>query len=69
MGLERIPHKPRDLFINPLYDKYASEGRWIASYDVPIGVNGDVDTPEFKLPEKSAIRVQNYVTQLYKRKY
>lgn len=69
MGLERIPHKPRDLFINPLYDKYASEGRWIASYDVPIGVNGDVETPEFKLPEKSAIRVQNYVTQLYRRKY
>tara|TARA_B100001250_G_scaffold154086_2_gene132447 strand:- start:1340 stop:3310 length:1971 start_codon:yes stop_codon:yes gene_type:complete len=69
MGLERIAHKPRDLFANPLYDNYASKGRWIASYDVPIGVNGDVDTPEFKLPEKSAHRVQNYVKQLYQRKY
>lgn len=69
MGLERIAHKPRDLFVNPLYDNYASKGRWIASYDVPIGVNGDVDTPEFKLPEKSAHRVQNYVKQLYQRKY
>lgn len=69
MGLERVTHKPRDLFLNSLYDHYASNGRWIASYDVPIGVNGDVDTPEFKLPAKSAHRVQDYVKQLYQRKY
>lgn len=69
MGLERVPHKPRDLFANPLYDHYAQEGRWIASYDVPIGINGDVDTPEFKLPERSAHRILDYVGQLHQRGY
>ena len=69
MGLERVAHKPRDLFANPLYDCYAQEGRWIASYDVPIGVNGDVDTPEFKIPERSAHRMLDYVGQLHRRGY
>jgi len=69
MGLERVSHRPRDLFANPLYDSYAREGRWIASYDVPIGVNGDVDTPEFKIPERSAQRVFDYVGQMHTRGY
>ncbi|MEE3257759.1 MAG: glycoside hydrolase family 20 zincin-like fold domain-containing protein [Candidatus Latescibacterota bacterium] len=68
-GLERVRHLPRDLFANPLYDRYAQDGRWIASYDVPIGVNGDVDTPEFKIPEHSAHRIRDYVEQLQERGY
>ena len=69
MGLERVAHKPRDLFTNPLYDHYAEEGHWIASYDAPIGVNGDVDTPDFKIPERSAQRIRDYVGQLHRRAY
>jgi len=68
-GLERVLHQPRDLFANPLYESCAKAGRWIASYDVPIGVNGDVDTPEFKVPECSAHRIRDYVGQLYDRGY
>ena len=69
MGMERVAHKPRDLFTNPLYDHYAEEGHWIASYDAPIGVNGDVDTPDFKIPERSAQRIRDYVRQLHRRAY
>ena len=43
---------------NPLLDHYAAQGRWIATYDVPIGANGKVDTPEFKVP---CIRVREDV--------
>ena len=68
-GLERVLHQPRDRFANPLYDSCAKAGRWIASYDVPIGVNGDVDTPEFKVPERSAHRIHDYVKQLCERGY
>lgn len=68
-GLERVRHSPRDLFANPLYDRYARDGRWIASYDVPISVNGDVDTPEFKIPERSAHRIRDFVEQLRERGY
>ena len=67
--LERVPHLPRDLMANPLLDRYASEGRWIASYDVPIGANGRVDTPEFKVPHCSAHRIRDYVGQLVGRRY
>ena len=68
-GLERVLHRPRDLFANPLYERYAAEGRWIASYDVPIGANGDVDTPEYKVPARSAHRLRDYVGQLRRRGY
>ena len=68
-GLERVRQHPRDLFANPLYDAYARGGGWIASYDAPIGVNGDVDTPEFKIPERSAHRIRDYVAQLRGRGY
>ncbi|HJN26817.1 MAG TPA: hypothetical protein QF604_02760 [Candidatus Latescibacteria bacterium] len=68
-GMERVRHQPRDLFANPLLDKAAREGRWIASYDVPIGAYGDVDTPEVKVPQYSAQRIQNYVNQLHARGY
>ena len=67
--MERVLHVPRDLAANSLLDHCAAAGRWIASYDVPIGVNGLVDTPEFKLPERSAHRVRDYVGQLARRRY
>ena len=67
--LERVCHMPRDLAANPLFDQYAGEGRWIASYDVPIGANGRVDTPEFKAPHCSAHRIRDYVGQLIRRRY
>lgn len=68
-ALERVLHLPRDLAVNPLYDHCAAEGRWIASYDVPIGANGAVDTPEFKVPQRSAHRIRDYVGQLVRRRY
>lgn len=66
---ERFPHHPRDLIANPLLDRAAAEGRWIASYDVPIGAYGHVDTPEFKIPERSAHRIRDHVEQLIGRRY
>jgi hypothetical protein len=68
-GMERVPHLPRDLLANPLLDGCAAEGRWIASYDVPLGVYGRVDTPEFKLPHHSAHRIRDFVGQLIRRRY
>jgi len=68
-GMERVRHQPRDLFANPLLDAAANEGRWIASYDVPIGAYGNVDTPETKVPQYSAQRIRDYVEQLHRRKY
>ena len=68
-GLERVLHIPRDLLANPLMDHYAAEGRWIASYDVPIGASGLVDTPEFKLPQSSPHRIRDFVGQLARRGY
>lgn len=68
-SLEQVLHWPRDLLANPLLDQCAAEGRWIASYDAPIGVNGKVDTPEFKLPERSAHRVRDFLRQLHRRRY
>ena len=52
-----------------MLDSYAAEGRWIASYDVPITANARVDTPEFMVPESSAHRVRDYVRQLIERKF
>ncbi len=67
--IERVPHLPRDLFVNPLFDYYAAHGRWIANYDVPLGAYGRVDTPEYKVPCSSAHRIKNFVSQLIDRKY
>ena len=67
--MERVPHLPRDLTANPLLDHLASQGRWIASYDVPINANGRVDTPEFKVPQSSPHRIRDYVGQLIRRQY
>ena len=67
--IERVVRLPRDLFRNPMLDAYADEGRWIASYDVPITANARVDTPEFMVPESSAHRVRDYVRQLIERKF
>ncbi len=68
-GFERVPRIPRDLLANPLMDHYAADGRWIASYDVPIGASGLVDTPEFKLPQSSPHRIRDFVGQLARRAY
>lgn len=68
-ALERVACAPRDLFANPLLDHWAAQGRWLASYDVPLTVNAAVDTPEFKLPESSAHRVADYLRQLHRRGY
>ena len=65
----RMPHLPRDLFVNQLFDDFASKGGWVASYDVPFTVNGAVESPEFKLPETSAHRVKDFTRQLINRKY
>jgi hypothetical protein len=67
--LERVLHVPRDLLRNPLLDSHAAQGRWIASYDVPITANARVETPEFMVPESSAYRVKEYVGQLVERNY
>ena len=67
--MERVLHLPRDLTANPLLDYHASQGRWIASYDVPINANGRVETPEFKVPQSSAHRIRDYVGQLIRRQY
>ncbi len=67
--MERVVCTPRDLLANPLLDHYAAQGRWLASYDVPLTANACVDTPEFKLPESSAHRVRNCVGQLRARGY
>jgi tetratricopeptide (TPR) repeat protein len=67
--IERVPHLPRDLIINPLFDYYASNGRWVASYDVPLGAYGRVDTPEYKVPSSTAHRIRDFVNQLIDRKY
>ncbi|MDD5597720.1 MAG: hypothetical protein PHV82_07230, partial [Victivallaceae bacterium] len=65
----RVRHLPRDLFVNPLFDHYAALGRWVASYDVPFTANGAVETPEFKVPESSAHRIKDFVSQLIAGKY
>ncbi len=67
--LERVRRQPRDLFVNSLFDSYASEGWWVANYDVPIGAYGRVETPEFKIPSSSAHRIRDFVVQLADRHY
>ncbi len=67
--MDRVRGQPRDRFINPLIDNAARDGRWVASYDVPIGAFGNVDTPEFKLPQYSAQRIRDFVEQLARRGY
>ena len=67
--MERVRHLPRDLFRNPLLDHFAAQGRWVGTYDVPLNVNGNVETPEFKTPHRSAHRIRNYVSQLVQRRY
>ena len=66
---ERVTHDPRDMFANPLFDDYAANGRWVATYDVPLTANGNVDTPEFKVPQSSAHRIKSYVKQKIERKW
>ena len=68
-GMERVRQQPRDRFANGLLDAAAASGRWIASYDVPIGAFGNVDTPEFKVPQFGAQRIRDFVTQLAERGY
>ncbi|MDA0746004.1 MAG: hypothetical protein O2954_05755 [bacterium] len=68
-AMERVLHLPRDLSANPLFDHHTAQGRWIATYDVPVGANGRVDTPEFKVPQRSAHRIRDYVGQLVRRRY
>jgi hypothetical protein len=67
--MERVTHSPRDLYVDALFDRAAAEGRWVASYDVPLGSYGRVDTPEFKIPCSSAPRIRDYVAQLAGRRY
>jgi hypothetical protein len=69
MTMDRVAHRPRDLFRNPLIDEAARAGRWVASYDVPLGAFGQVDTPEVKLPQYSGQRIRDFVTQLHERGY
>ncbi len=66
---ERVRHAPRDLFANPLFDSHAAAGRWIATYDVPLTANGNVDTPEFKVPQSSPHRIRHYLRQKIERRW
>jgi hypothetical protein len=68
-GLDRVRRLPRDILRNPLFDSYAAEGRWISSYDAPVSVNGLVETPEFKVPQRSAHRMRFFVRQIVQRKW
>jgi hypothetical protein len=67
--MDRVRSQPRDRFRNHLIDSAAAAGRWVASYDVPIGAFGNVDTPEFKVPQFSAQRIHDFVAQLHERGY
>ena len=67
--IERVTHIHRDLYVNPLFDHYALQGWWIASYDVPLGAYGRVDTPEFKVPCSSAHRIKDHISHLVRRKW
>lgn len=67
--IERVPRTPRDLYVNALLDSYAAEGRWLATYDVPLGAYGRVDTPEYKVPCSSAHRIKDYLVQLHRRQW
>jgi hypothetical protein len=67
--IERVPRSPRDLYVNALLDSYAAEGRWIATYDIPLGAYGRVDTPEYKVPCSSAHRIRDYLGQLHRRRW
>lgn len=68
-AMERWRHLPRDRFANPCLDAAAAAGRWIASYDMPLQAYGNVDTPEFKVPQFSAQRVRDFAAQLARRGY
>ncbi len=68
-NLDRVKHIPRDLLRNPLFDSYAAEGRWISTYDAPVSANGLVETPEFKVPQRSAHRMRAFVRQMAERKW
>lgn len=68
-AMERWRNLPRDRFANPCLDDAAAAGRWIASYDMPLQAYGNVDTPEFKVPQFSAQRVRDFVEQLARRGY
>ena len=68
-AMERWRNLPRDRFANPCLDAAAAAGRWIASYDVPLQAYGNVDTPEFKVPQFSPQRVRDFVAQLARRGY
>ena len=68
-SMDRVSAQPRDLFSNPLIDTAAAAGRWVATYDVPIGAFGSVDTPEFKVPQFSAQRIRHFVRLLHERNY
>jgi len=67
--VERVKMEPRDIYRNTLFDHYAGEGRWIASYDVPLGAYGRVDTPEFKVPCSSPHRIHDFLQDLVQRQY
>eukprot|EP01047_Picozoa_sp_COSAG01_P051338 COSAG01_NODE_5286_length_4356_cov_15.681466_4_plen_657_part_00 len=66
---ERSAHQPRDLFADACLDAEASSGRWLGTYDVPLTCNGRVETPMFKLPHRSAHRIQDFVVQMVRRRY
>ena len=68
-NLDRVRRLPRDILRNPLFDSYASEGRWIYTYDAPVSANGLVETPEFKVPQRSAHRMRAFVRQMAERKW
>lgn len=68
-AMERWRSLPRDRFANPCLDDAAAAGRWIASYDMPLQAYGNVDTPEFKVPQFSAQRVRDFAAQLARRGY
>ncbi len=67
--LERIPFEPRDLTRSPMLEAHARNGRWIATYDVPVGAFVQVETPDMKLPMRSPQMVRHFVRQYYDQGY
>lgn len=67
--LERVPYEPRDLTRNPLLEEHAKQGRWIASYDVPVGAFVQVETPDVKLPMRSPQMVRHSIRQYHDQGY
>jgi len=57
-GVESKPTKPRPTYFNPGFDDFAARGGWVASYDVPVRIEGFAPG-----------RTRDFIRQLHARKW